>query len=78
MKTRLGKKLIMFWEFSKEKPLFVWEIVEKLGIWHLLQCNLFDWDSKAQNKEEFVESLGTFLWDPNFNNVFYYTFKKFM
>jgi len=44
MKTRLGKKLIMFWELSKEKPLFVWEIIEKVGIWHPLQCNLFDWD----------------------------------
>ncbi len=34
-----------------------WEIVETLGIWHLLQYNLFDWDWKAQNKEEFAKSL---------------------
>jgi hypothetical protein len=35
-----------------------------------------DW--KTQNKEEFVESLGTFVRDPNFNIVSYYAFKKFM
>jgi hypothetical protein len=55
-----------------------WEIVETLGIWHLLQYNLFDWDWKAQNKEEFAKSLVTFVQDPNFNIVFYYAFRKSM
>jgi hypothetical protein len=58
--------------------VFVGKIIETLGIWNLLQCNLFDWDLKAQNKEEFTESLGTFVRDPNFNIVFYYAFEKFM
>jgi hypothetical protein len=41
--------------------MFVGKIIKAPGIWHLLQCNFFDWDWKVQNKEEFVESLGTFL-----------------
>jgi len=32
----------------------------------------------VQNKEEFTESYGTFIHDPNFNIISYYTFRKFM
>jgi hypothetical protein len=31
-----------------------------------------------QNKEEFVENLGTFVWDPDFNTILFCTFGKFM
>jgi hypothetical protein len=58
--------------------MFVGKIVKTLGIWHLLQCNIFDWDWKIQDKKEFVESLRTFVHDPNFNIVSYYAFRKFM
>jgi hypothetical protein len=35
---------MVFRELSKQKPMFIGKIVETLGIWHLLQCNLLDWD----------------------------------
>jgi hypothetical protein len=44
----------------------------------LLQCNLLDWDWKAQNKKKFAKSLGTFIHDPNFNIVSYCALEKFM
>jgi hypothetical protein len=31
---------IVFWELLKQKPMFIRKIIETLGIWHLLQCNL--------------------------------------
>jgi hypothetical protein len=58
--------------------MFVGKIVKTLGIWHLLQCNLLDWNKKMQNKKKIVENLGTFVRDPNFNIIFYYTFGRFM
>jgi hypothetical protein len=58
--------------------MFVGKIIKAPGIWHLLQCNFFDWDWKVQNKEEFAKNLGTFVWDPNFNTISYSAFKKFM
>ncbi len=68
---------IMFWELSKQKSMFV-GIIETSSIWHLLQCNLFDWDWTTQNKEEFAKSLGTFVRNPNFNIVSYCVFEKFL
>jgi hypothetical protein len=68
---------IVFQELLKWKLVLVGKIIETSGIWHLLQCNLFDWDWKVQNKEKFAKNLGTF-WDPNFNIISYCAFKKFM
>jgi len=33
---------------------------------------------KAQIFLKITKSLGTFIWDPNFNIVYYYAFEKFM
>ncbi len=69
---------IVFQKLSKQKLMFSGKIEKTPNIWHLLQCNFFDWDWKVQNKEEFAKRLGTFVQNPNFNIVSYYTFGKFM
>ncbi len=68
----------MFQELSKTKPLFLGNIVEMLGIWHLFQCNLVNWDWRVQNKHEFAKNLGAFVHDLNFNIIVYYAYSKFM
>jgi len=39
-----------FQELSKRKPLFIGDTVEMLKIWHLLQCDLVDWDWRVEKK----------------------------
>jgi hypothetical protein len=34
----------MFQELSKRKPLFGYKPIKTSSIWHLLQCNLLEWD----------------------------------
>ncbi len=52
-KPRFGEKLIQcFGNFrNKNQCLLIRKIVEKPSILHLLQCNLLDWDQKAQNNK---------------------------
>ncbi len=38
------KANIVFQELLKQKPMFVGKIIETPGMWHLLHCNLLDWD----------------------------------
>jgi hypothetical protein len=44
------KNDIVFQELLKWKPMLLGKIIETPSVWHLLQCNLLDWDWKTQNK----------------------------
>jgi hypothetical protein len=35
-----------------------WKIVETLNIWHILHCNLLDWEWKSQNKKRICKKFG--------------------
>jgi hypothetical protein len=45
-----------FQELSERKPLFIGGIVEMLKIWHLLQCDLVDWDWRVEKKRNLQKS----------------------
>jgi hypothetical protein len=47
-------------------------------IWHLLQCNLVDWDLRVQRKDECAKKMGAFEHNLNFSIVVYYAYGKFM
>ncbi len=68
----------VFRELLKKKPLFLGSTVEMPRIWHVLQCNLVDWDQRVQEKDKFVEKLNAFMCQLNFNIVFYYAYGKLM